>query len=109
MSQLYMPTWKTLNWHAHGAARKRRGSPTIWFDPEMTWKAKATGKRDRQCSYGDPALHAHGCNPSKKVIRAGVSPVGRQIQGPAAMRSCESAPRKRCCQRVRAGERHGFE
>ena len=73
MSQLYMPIWKTLNWHAHGAARKCRGSPTIWFDPEMTWKAKATDKRDRQCSYGDPDLHAHGCNPSKKVIRAGVS------------------------------------
>ena len=46
MSQLYIPTWKTLNWHAHGAARKCRGSLTIWFDPEMTWKAKATDKRD---------------------------------------------------------------
>ncbi|MBL3576355.1 transposase, partial [Rhodovulum sulfidophilum] len=29
-------------------ALKRRGSLTIWFDPEMTWEAKPTDKRGRQ-------------------------------------------------------------
>ena len=28
----------------------------IWFDPEMTWEAKPTGKRGRQSSYGDNAI-----------------------------------------------------
>ena len=56
MSQPDRPTWKTLNWRAHSAARKRRGSLTIWFDPEMTWEAKATDKRGRHCSYGDTAI-----------------------------------------------------
>ena len=32
-------------------ALKRRGSLTIWFDPEMTWAAKPTGKRGRQPVY----------------------------------------------------------
>ena len=37
-------------------ALKRRGSLTIWFDPEMTWAAKPTGKRGRQPSYSDAAV-----------------------------------------------------
>ncbi len=30
---------------------KRRGSLTIWFDPEMSWAAAPTGKRGRQPVY----------------------------------------------------------
>jgi hypothetical protein len=37
-------------------ALKRRGSLTIWFDPEMTWAAAPTGKRGRQPDYSDAAI-----------------------------------------------------
>ncbi|QEP30307.1 hypothetical protein [Pukyongiella litopenaei] len=30
---------------AHNVARKRRGSLTIWFDPEINWDAVPNGKR----------------------------------------------------------------
>ena len=35
---------------------KRRGSLTIWFDPEMAWAAEPTGKRGRQSDYSDGAV-----------------------------------------------------
>ena len=37
-------------------ALKRRGSLTIWFDPDMAWAAKPTGKRGRQPLYSDAAV-----------------------------------------------------
>ncbi|MCE8433988.1 transposase, partial [Rhodovulum sulfidophilum] len=37
-------------------ALKRRGSLTIWFDPEMTWEAKPTDKRGRQPTCSDAAV-----------------------------------------------------
>ena len=40
MSQPDTPTQKTLNWRAYNEELKRRGSLTIWFDPEMTWEAE---------------------------------------------------------------------
>ncbi|MBN2906302.1 MAG: IS5 family transposase [Rhodobacteraceae bacterium] len=44
------------NWAAYNEALKRRGSLTIWFDPEMTWEARPTGKRGRQPTYSDAAI-----------------------------------------------------
>jgi hypothetical protein len=37
-------------------ALKRRGSLTIWFDSDMTWEAKPTGKRGRHPTYSDAAI-----------------------------------------------------
>ena len=37
-------------------ALKRRGSLTIWFNPDMAWAAKPTGKRGRQPLYSDAAV-----------------------------------------------------
>jgi hypothetical protein len=37
-------------------ALKRRGSLTIWFDPDMSWAAQPTGKRGRQPIYSDAAV-----------------------------------------------------
>ena len=37
-------------------ARRRRGSLTVWFDPEMIWQAAPTGKRGRQPDYSDAAI-----------------------------------------------------
>lgn len=50
MSKPNIPNSKTSNWRACNDALKRRGSLTIWFDPEMIWEAKPTGKRGRQPS-----------------------------------------------------------
>ena len=51
MSRRNTPTCKTLNWPACNGSLKRRGSLTIWFDPDMIWLAKPTAKRGRQPVY----------------------------------------------------------
>ena len=56
MSRPNTPTYKTMNWPAYNKALKRRGSLTIWFDPDMAWEAAPTGKRGRQPVYGDAAV-----------------------------------------------------
>ena len=56
MSRHTPPTYKTRNWPAYNEALKRRGSLTIWFNPEMTWDAAPTGKRGRQQTYSDTAI-----------------------------------------------------
>ncbi|PTN02078.1 DDE family transposase [Rhodovulum imhoffii] len=54
------PTYKTRNWPAYNEALKRRGSLTIWFDPEMSWGAAPTGRRGRQQTYSDAATRHSG-------------------------------------------------
>lgn len=44
------------NWPACNEALRRRGSLTIWFDPEMSWEAAATGRRGRRQSCSDAAI-----------------------------------------------------
>ena len=56
MSKPTPATYKTTNWPAYNEALKRRGSLTIWFDPEMKWDAAPTGKRGRQQTYSDAAV-----------------------------------------------------
>ena len=56
MSRPNTPTYKTMNWPAYNKALKRRGSLAIWFDPDMAWAAKPTGKRGRQPDYSDAAI-----------------------------------------------------
>ena len=56
MSRPLPPTYKTRNWPAYNEALKRRGSLTIWFDPEMSWDAAPTGRRGRQQTYSDAAI-----------------------------------------------------
>ncbi|WP_281985362.1 IS5 family transposase [Thalassorhabdomicrobium marinisediminis] len=56
MSRPTPPTYKTRNWPDYNEALKRRGSLTIWFDPEMTWDAAPSGKRGRQQTYSDSAI-----------------------------------------------------
>jgi hypothetical protein len=56
MSKPNPPTFKTLNWPEYNQALKRRGSLTIWFDPDMAWAAKPTGKPGRQPVYSDAAV-----------------------------------------------------
>jgi hypothetical protein len=56
MSRPTPPAYKTRNWPAYNKALKRRGSLTIWFDPEMSWEAAPTGRRGRQQTYSDTAI-----------------------------------------------------
>lgn len=56
MSRPTPPTYKTRHWPAYNEALKRRGSLTIWFDPEMIWDAAPSGRRGRQQSYSDAAI-----------------------------------------------------
>ncbi len=56
MSRPASPTYRTRNWQAYNEALKRRGSLTIWFDPEMSWDAAPTGRRGRQQTYSDAAI-----------------------------------------------------
>ncbi len=51
-----LTTYKATNWSACNDALKRRGSLTIWFDPEMTWRAPPTGKGGGQPGFSDAAL-----------------------------------------------------
>jgi len=56
MSKPIPPTYKTKNWPDYNGALKQRGSLTIWFDPEMSWKPEPSGKRGRQPIYSDAAI-----------------------------------------------------
>jgi hypothetical protein len=56
MSKPTPPAYKTRNWPAYNEALRRRGSLTIWFDPEMAWEAAPSGRRGRQQSYSDAAI-----------------------------------------------------
>jgi hypothetical protein len=55
-------------------APKRRGSLTIWFDPDMAWAAKPTGKRGRHPVYRDAAVQT--CLTMKGEGRPEIRPVG---------------------------------
>ncbi|MGZ2260008.1 IS5 family transposase [Roseobacter sp. A03A-229] len=55
----WTPTeYKTTNWSAYNDSLKRRGSLSIWFDPEMVWVPPPSGKRGRQQSFSDAAIQA---------------------------------------------------
>ena len=51
-------TYRTKNWPAYNKALKDRGSLSIWFNSEITWKAAPSGKRGRQPRYSEPAIQA---------------------------------------------------
>jgi Transposase DDE domain len=58
MSSWTPTTYKTKNWSAYNRALKQRGSLAIWFDAEMAWEAKPSGRRGRQQAYSDAAIQA---------------------------------------------------
>ncbi len=50
------PSRKTKNWPAYNEALKKRGSLTIWFDPDMARVPAPNGKRGRQPQFSDAAI-----------------------------------------------------
>lgn len=58
MSSWTPTTYRTKNWSDYNRALKQRGSLSIWFDAEMAWEAKPSGRRGRQQAYSDAAIQA---------------------------------------------------
>ena len=58
MSSWTPTAYKTTNWSDYNAALKQRGSLSIWFDAEMAWEAKPSGKRGHQQAYSNAAIQA---------------------------------------------------
>ncbi|PVZ48384.1 IS5 family transposase [Thalassobacter stenotrophicus] len=58
MSSWTPTTYKIRNWAEYNHSLKQRGSLLIWFDPEMSWEAEASGRRGRQKTYSDAAIQA---------------------------------------------------
>jgi hypothetical protein len=53
----WAPTkYKTKNWSSYNDSLKRRGSLSIWFDPETVWTPPPNGKRGRQQQFSDAAI-----------------------------------------------------
>ncbi|GHH06499.1 hypothetical protein GCM10010961_45210 [Pseudodonghicola xiamenensis] len=48
--------YRTTNWSSYNASLKRRGSLSIWFDPEMEWYAVRTGRRGHPETFSDSAI-----------------------------------------------------
>mgnify|MGYP002713595660 CR=1 FL=1 len=94
MSRPTPPTYRTRNWPAYNEALKRRGSLTIWFDPEMSWDAAPTGRRGRQQTYSDAAIQT--CLTMKVLFGIAL----RQIEPCCATGSSnhgEAASSRACC------------
>jgi Transposase DDE domain len=58
MSRPTRVRYKTTNWPEYNAALRRRGSLTIWLDPQMQWEATPSGRRGRQQIFSDAAIQA---------------------------------------------------
>jgi len=55
----WSPTrYKTTNWSSYNDSLKRRGSLSIWLDPEMVWVPPPSGRRGRQQNFSDAAIQA---------------------------------------------------
>ena len=48
--------YKTSNWTEYNRALKQRGNLTVWFDRDMAWLARPSGKPGRQQVFSDAAI-----------------------------------------------------
>lgn len=58
MSSWAPTVYQTGNWPLYKTALKRRGSMSIWFDPEMVWVLPLDGRHRRQLSFGDAGIQS---------------------------------------------------
>ena len=105
MSRPTPPTYRTRNWPAYNEALKRRGSLTIWFDPEMSWDAAPTGRRGRQRTYRDAAIQT--CLSMKVLFGLALRQTAGFVTGMMILVpkfGPESSDRGVCCEHP--GQRH---
>ncbi|THH35122.1 hypothetical protein E4Z66_14965 [Aliishimia ponticola] len=48
--------YKTTNWSTYSDSVKRRGSLSLWFDPQMVWISPPTGRRGRRQQFSEAAM-----------------------------------------------------
>ena len=48
--------YRTTNWPTYNIALKQRGSPDVWFDPEMDWFSLPSGRPGRPLRFSDGAI-----------------------------------------------------
>lgn len=48
--------YRTTNWSDYNASLRRRGSLSVWFDPEMPWHAGRSGRRGHPETFSDSAI-----------------------------------------------------
>ena len=58
MSSWAPAKYKSTNWSVYNDSLKRRGSLSIWFDPQMVWIPPPMGKRGRRQQFSDAAIQA---------------------------------------------------
>lgn len=104
MSRPTPPTYKTGNWPTYNEALKRRGSLTIWFDPEMNWEATPTGRRSRQQSYSDAAIQM--CLSMKVLF--GMTPSPSAALMPSSRLAGMQSPGRPSCEEFFASPRHPY-
>ncbi len=56
MSSWTPTNYETPTWSAFNEALRRRGSLTVWFDPDMVWTPPPTGKLGRRQEFSDAAI-----------------------------------------------------
>ena len=48
--------YRTTNWPEYNASLRRRGSLSVWFDPDMVWQAEKSGRRGHPETFSDGAI-----------------------------------------------------
>ena len=61
--------YRTTNWSDYNAALRKRGSLSVWFDPETVWHADKTGKRGRPETFSDAAIQTCRGNRTRGINR----------------------------------------
>lgn len=51
------PRYRMASWSDYSASLKRRGSLSIWFDPEMEWSTHGPGKLGHRETFSDNTIH----------------------------------------------------
>lgn len=56
MPKPFPTRYRTTNWSDYNASLRRRGSLSVWFDPEMDWHARKNGKRGHPETFSESAI-----------------------------------------------------
>jgi len=94
------PRYRTSDWSRYKAALKRQGSLSIWFDPDLDWRAARTGKRGHPETFLDQAIQTcltcerscAGCHCARPIHGNATGP-SNHGEGPGCQLDQDGAPR----------------